>query len=478
MNAIVTEKCPQAALDIDNHRFVVAPLKNGGLMDVPSCFRSIRKHTTTKWRELAERTGLRDASQAFKVAYTRGFCNRVVPDLNNFLVIDSSADRAYLYFHDHRPETVTPKHTGPGVLNNEAATITVAALIPTKITSRLTITDPLNRILTMTLEVEGGYLLGVNDFNICQPNAKYVISGSVNSLNQLLRQIHFVGMTEGAGSIIVAVDDGAGEVASVAATSVKLVITAAETVSVPEIILPEDVTVILNQVSAFAPITVSDTDGKLMEFRITPFGCELFGFKNYLQPVVYGEVRKIYGRPETINADLANVKVRALQSNAQIGMELVCGTTTIRQYLAFTVETPEIVQPATVVEENVTVTPPAPEPAPTEPSLGTAAITVEKSLTGTVNEAELFDIKFSGDRTVAFNVVITPTNCSLTGFVPDAGIVTEAHTFSGTIAQLNNVFASLEVTPLDTTGSISIAFPGTDGVITTETVSVSAIAGS
>src|SRR5574344_1603737 len=106
MNAIVTEKCPQAALDIDNHRFVVAPLKNGGLMDVPSCFRSIRKHTTTKWRELAERTGLRDASQAFKVAYTRGFCNRVVPDLNNFLVIDSSADRAYLYFRDHRPETV------------------------------------------------------------------------------------------------------------------------------------------------------------------------------------------------------------------------------------------------------------------------------------------------------------------------------------------------------------------------------------
>ena len=141
-------------------------------------------------------------------------------------------------------------------------------------------------------------------------------------------------------------------------------------------------------------------------------------------------------------------------------------------------ETPEIVQPAAVVEENVTVTPPAPEPVPTEPSLGTAAVTVEKSLTGTVNEAELFDIKFSGDRTVAFNVVITPTNCSLTGFVPDAGTVTEAHTFSGTIAQLNNVFASLEVTPLDTAGSISIAFPGTDGVITTETVSISAIAGS
>lgn len=468
MNAIVTKSRQQVTLDGDNHRFILTPMKEDG-ETVPSFFRAIHKNTHVSLRELADFAGLDNQSQAFKVAYTSGFCSRTFPDLKNFLVIDKNNNSAYFYDHNHRPSGVTLVHVGPVILNKEAATQTVSAKIPAKVTSRITIVDPTPRQLKLTILAEGGYVLGINDVNLCRPNITSETFGTAEALNTLLRQIHFVGMTEADATLTITVDDGAGEVSSVVSTTVKLAVTDTAEVSVPEIVLPTDPTVRMETASAFEAITVKDTDGKLMEFSITPFGCTIVGFASYLQPVNYGEVRKIYGRPDTINAELANIKVIAHQANAQLGMELICGTTKTRQYLAFTVESDEEVQP-TVLKT------PTPEAEPTPPPVGSVVVTVEKTLSGTIGEAELLEIKLAGDRTTSLEVTVTPTNCSLAGFVPEIGTLTTAHTFNGTIAQLNNVFASVEVTPTKADGSITIAFPGIDGVATTETVLITAIA--
>ena len=471
MNAKVIKSRQQVTLDGDNHRFVLTPLKEDG-DTVPSCFRAIHKTNNVSLRELAQFAGLENQSQAFKVAYSSGYCARTFPDLKNFLVIDKNGNCAYLYDKDHRPASGVLAHVGPVIINKESALQPVVAKIPTKVTSRITINDPIRRQLQMAILAEGGYILGINDVNLTRPGMTYETSGTAEALNQLLRQIHFVGTINGESSLTITVDDNANEVSSVVSATVKVSVSEAVAVSVPDIILPADPTVKLEMLSAFEPVTVEDTDGKLMEFRVTPFGCTVVGFTNYLQPMGYGEVRKIYGRPETINAEIANLKVIAHQTNAQLGIELVCGSTLVRKYLEFAVVSGEV-QPTLK-----TVTPPAsaPKAEPTPPPVGSVMLAAERTLTGTIGEPELLELAFTGDRTTSLDVVITPTNCSLAGFVPEIGTLTESHTFSGTVDQLNNVFASLEVTPTAADGTITVAFPGIDGAATTETVNITATA--
>lgn len=467
MNARVTEKRQLAVLDPDNHRFVISPLKDGGVMDIPTLFRAISRSTTTTWRALADFSGLKNSSVAFKVAFASGFCHRTLPHLSDFMVIDADNDRAYFYDKDHRPSGVISKHVGPTILNTEATMQNVVAKVPTKVTTRVVVADILDRVLTMTICPDNGYVLGLNDVSLCKPNMLYSISGSKTALNALLRQIHFVGVVEGPASLLITLDDNENDVASITATSLKFTVTPGVEVSVPSIELPETPTVALNKASSFTPITVEDVDGKLMEFRITPFGCSISGFANYLQSVNYGEVRRIYGRPETINADIANLKITATQKNAQLGMELICGDTRIRQYLTFNVETVEAEPAAFTTNEEVNSTP-----------IGTIEVSMVPTLNVTLGEPDLIEIGFSGTRVTPFDLIINPVGCTLSGFGESLGIteMTTSHTFTGTISQLNAALNAIEVTTNEPASSITISFPGPDGQITNQVITITATA--
>ena len=101
---------------------------------------------------------------------------------------------------------------------------------------------------------------------------------------------------------------------------------------------PATASVKLTADSVLTPaVTVSDADNKEFELHITPFGCNIFGFKNSIHAVTPGTMYVTAGTPDEINADIAKMSVYAYQTNAQIAYELVWDTTKIRKYLALTV---------------------------------------------------------------------------------------------------------------------------------------------
>lgn len=455
MNNRVTGKRLQALLDEDNHRFIIFPLLPGNKMDVPSIFRAIKDTTNTTWRAMADFSGLRNQSKAFRVAYV-GNSKDLVKILSDYMVIDVDKNQAYFYHHEYKPAGVLPPHVGPAIKNAEAAKQTVTEKIPTKVTSRVTISDPLDRILTMSLTPNNGYLLGVRDVNLSNPGMEYVVTGAKKTLNRLLKSIHFVGVGVGQGNIIIKVDDNQGDVSSVSSTTISLQIEEGVKISVPKIVLPENPTAVLNKKSSFDPITVEDEDGKLMELRITPFGCHIVDFKNYLFALKPGEVRNIYGRPETINEDIEGLSIIPFQENAQIGIELICGNTKLREYLAFEVETgidPE-------------------EPDHTdEPETGT---TVSFGLTSPLTSAQntqlpLTGFAFTGTRTYPFTVTVTPAGVDLTGLASDPSktiAANEAYSFAGTLDEVNAEFANIKAIVGTTSGTVAVSYLGQSGTVT------------
>ena len=436
-------------LDEANHRFVIQlPQDDPGFeITIPLVFKSIVSHTNTSWKKLAEFAGLRGSSAAFNVTFvTRK--KKLVEALNEYLVIDRAKSQAFFYHHEYKPEGVVAPHIGPVIVNGEPTKTTLFTKIPTKVTSRLTVKDPLNRVLTMTLTPYNGYLLDFNDIRLANPDMKYVIAGSPASLNRLLRTVHFVAVKQGEGSVTISVDDGSKDVASVSSTTVKLQIEQSQEISIPELNIPVDQVIQMNQESSFDPITVSDVDGKLLEFRITPFGASIHGFKNYLRSVNTGEMRTIYGRPEVINAEIANLKIVPYQENAQLGVELICGATRIRQYITFSVE--EGTEVLDAEEQNTTC--------------GIAAV----EFTGKIGETvPLLNCRMEGTRTFPFTLQITPTGGDLISLTEQGEEVTEAgktRTVVGTIDEINEMISDLHITIKETPATVSFSFLGFEAV--------------
>lgn len=321
-------------LDKDNHCFVLA-LPESGTTTVSAVFRSIIAGTDTSWKELAEFAGIKRSSTAFKVAYKRRPAD-TIDMLTEFLVIDQAKQQARFYDIDHRPSSAMVPHVGPTIANGEPASTTIYTKIPVKLTSRVRISDPLQRLLTLTLRPTNGYLLGVNDISLTKPNMTYQVSGAPSSLNKLLKSIHFVGLTAGDGTIVITVDDNAGDATSVSSTTVSFKIEQSQEVSIPEINMPGDQDgATIGDDFQIDPITVTDTDNKLLEVHITPFGCQVFGFKNNPFTVGTGDqkMQVIVGRPAIINEFISELYVRCAQEECYLGVELFCGTTRIRKYL-------------------------------------------------------------------------------------------------------------------------------------------------
>lgn len=334
-------------LDKDNHCFVLA-LPESGTTTVSAVFRSIIAGTDTSWKELAEFAGIKRSSTAFKVAYKRRPAD-TIDMLTEFLVIDQAKQQARFYDIDHRPSSAVVPHVGPTIANGEPASTTIYTKIPVKLTSRVRISDPLQRLLTLTLRPTNGYLLGVNDISLTKPNMTYQVSGAPSSLNKLLKSIHFVGLTAGDGTIVITVDDNAGDATSVSSTTVSFKIEQSQEVSIPEINMPGDQDgATIGDDFQIDPITVTDTDNKLLEVHITPFGCQVFGFKNNPFTVGTGDqkMQVIVGRPAIINEFISELYVRCAQEECYLGVELFCGTTRIRKYLKINATAPAATTPS------------------------------------------------------------------------------------------------------------------------------------
>ena len=377
-----------AILDEEKHRYVITPLKNGETMDVPCVFRAIFSTTNAKWKDIAAFAGLKRSNFAFRVAYKTN-SPRELEDLNPFLVVDVSKQEAYFYDSEHKPEQAAAPYVGPTITNKEDTTRELTTFVPAKVTSRVTVADENDVALTMKVTPTNGYLLGINDVNIALPNTAYVVRGHAKSLNSLLRQMHFIATESGNGQVIVSVDDGAGEVDSIASTTVKFTIVKGAEVSVPTLNIPASPTATLDTYVTVSGLTVADKDNKLMELRLTPFGANLTGFTHSVGVVSSGYSKSVYGRPEVINAQIANLQIKALQENVQLCAELFCGKTQISKYIKFTVgSTDEPVSTTAAPTASTTSTTSVPKVSIKKNTTTTTTATTKNSTAATTESVE------------------------------------------------------------------------------------------
>lgn len=313
-----------AILDLENNRYVISPLKPGNICTVPDALRAIKDSTELHWREISEYFGLKNANRSFRIAYCQPK-DKISEDfdyLQEYLVIDVAENQAYLYEKDHKPAQVAPPHVGPTIVSGEKG-LTVVAGTPALFATRVTVDDPLNRVLTMTVTPSGGYI--VSDFDNIVPAAgvSRVFGGYTKSLNHILNHIRFVGVGDGSASVNISVDDREDDVASVDSVVVNITVKAATEISTPTLTVPESVSGEINKYVELKTITVADTDNKVLAVRFSPFNCQLCGFATSLDVVHSGKTKVITGLPEKLNEEFAKLIVMPLvEGDASLGVEM------------------------------------------------------------------------------------------------------------------------------------------------------------
>ena len=356
---------------------------------VPLLIRSIihyDKHMT--WRKLADFCGVRTSSLLFKLA----FCSshyKTAEALNQQVVIDPETHTAKFYRHDITPEGATTKHVAPSIVNAESK-LTVYTKVPTKVLTRLTVQDPLDRMLTMTLTPVNGYLLNVNDNRLAMPDMKYVVSGTRSALNHILKGVHFVGTKAGSGTVVVAVDDNEGCDTSIYSTEVSLEIVQSKEPSIPYMTLPVDQSGTVGQEVELDQVVIHDEDRKVLTLKITPFGCRVYGFKSHVFPIEPGNVRIMFGDPNSLNSEIEGLYIYPYQEDAQLGFELSCDSFRDLKYLRIectkdttssSTSTPTI-DDTTSTTTTPTVTDIANIPASSEAHDNTVFSSIENTTTG------------------------------------------------------------------------------------------------
>lgn len=334
---IISGKKPYAVLDAINHRYIIRNIGVTGI--TPGAALRAVKATHVSWRYIAEFFGLDRQSVAFKAAYKSHAAEQAY--LANFITV--SGDQAFFYDKDHQPESVNNPKVHPTIVNNEPNGTKVTAKVPANITGRIVIKDPIDRSLRMTLTTTNGILNGTGKLYINPNGGSIVLRGNAARLTRYLREITFVGAAAGNGSIAITVNDLGGTADSIVQTSVNVVVQANKVDSVPELRVPTTKpTVVLNVKTVIEPpVTVADADKKLLKLKICPFGCDVLNFKNYIGYLKSGVTETVYGTPDYINEYLAQMQVRAYQTNAQVGFELSCGRYKVRKYLVTNVITEE-----------------------------------------------------------------------------------------------------------------------------------------
>lgn len=461
-------------LDADNYRYIIKPLRNDKTLSIANALYAIKLSTHCSYKAIADFLGLKNANQVFKIIYVKSKRDIYV-EASKFLAIDVDNECAYLYDKNHQPAIVVPPHIGPTLINNESALQTVTELVPASVTSRVQIKDVYDRQLVLTVKPTGGYILGIGDVNLCSPNATYQATGNKTALNKLLKQIHFVSTDAKSGKIEITVDDKAGKVNSVSKTEVKLSITAAAKVSIPEVTVPETLAAKLNEYAKVDPaISVKDADGKIMELRIAPFGCEIAGFKSFLFPIKEGQTRSSGGVPENINAEIAKLEVRPVKANAFIGVELIYNNnkTKIRKNIALDVTIPE---EGDTEEEVVDAAPVAQTPKETDKavaqSVPTEVVIASNSVKGNSGDKVALGIEFTGDASSSITASLACVGCSITDLATGSDIASgKTRNLIGTLEEVNNKLSTANIALTTGTGKVTLNFNDKSYVIEVEGV--------
>lgn len=332
------ERTRAVLYDADNFRYVLDMPAEGITVDVPYVFRSIIGMTNMTWKKLAQFSGLRSSNTAFVTAY-RSRPIRELKYLNEYLVIDRETQKVYYYHKDHKPEGVITEHVGPELIN-PVTKLTVKTRIPTRALSRLSIDAPDGQLLTMTITPIGGYIFDEFDTRLAISNMAHIVSGSARNLNKILKTLFFIATEAGSGEIVVKIDDNSGLDGGATSTSITLTIEKTEEPSVPALSVPSAQTGTIGVLSTIPAVTVTDTDNKFMQVKVQPFGCSVMNFKGRLTPVEPGQFHIVYGTPDGIGNELAELQIKPYQENCSLGFELKCETTVIRQYVSITATAP------------------------------------------------------------------------------------------------------------------------------------------
>ena len=313
-----------AILDVKNFRYVITPLKPGNVCTVPDALRAIINSTELRWREISEYFGLKNANRSFRLAYCQPK-DKISEDLEylqEYLVIDTSNNQAYLYEKEHKPVQVIPPHVGPTIVSGESR-LTVVAGTPELFATRVVIDDPLNRVLMMTVTPSGGYI--VSDFDNVVPDAGIArtFTGYKKSLNNILKHLRFVGVGSGSASVNIAIDDREGNVASTTSVAVTITVNAAQEISTPTLTVPESVNSEINKYVDLKSITVADTDNKVLAVRFSPFNCQLCGFASSIDIVESGKTKVVTGLPDKLTEEFSKLIVMPLiVGDASLGVEM------------------------------------------------------------------------------------------------------------------------------------------------------------
>ena len=242
--------------------------------------------------------------------------------MQEYLVIDTNNNQAYLYDKEHKPAQVIPPHVGPTITSGEAR-LTVVAGTPELFATRVVIDDPLNRVLMMTVTPSGGYI--VSDFDNVVPDAGVArtFTGYKKSLNNILKHLRFVGVGNGSASVNIAIDDRESNVASTTSVAVSITVNAAQEISTPTLTVPASVSSEINKYVDLKTITVADTDNKVLAVRFSPFNCQLYGFASSIDIVESGKTKVVTGLPAKLTEEFAKLIVMPLiVGDASLGVEM------------------------------------------------------------------------------------------------------------------------------------------------------------
>lgn len=341
----------------NKYRVKVWPLKMDGSIDIPTVLRNIKFRLRWNWQRISAFAGLRNSNAAFRVAYLAKNKNQLV-GLNALLTLDNQANCAYFYHHAHAPETTNPipPHVAPTIINKEPTDLHIVAGESVYIGTRVAVNDIIRRKLTLTLTPTNGTLYVGQYTALPTENAAVVLDANVGEINNIIKSTKFKATEEGTATIEFKIDDGAGEANSVVTTTVSYTVDKGVDVSIPTLNVPSSPEVVLNTISTFDSITVSDRDNKILNLKVLPIGADLIGFKDRPLPLLSGNNKIYKGTPDEINAILANVKVTPLRTDASIHLELTCGTDIkIEDGIRFVVKTNEEVTEAQIVQSKAKV---------------------------------------------------------------------------------------------------------------------------
>lgn len=432
--------------DESNHCYVI-DLNGQSSITIPEVLRSIRACCRESWSHLKNFIGYKNV---FDITYCRDQ-GKDIEALQNLLIVDEDKGQARFFHKDHKPTETTYPYLGPSLINGEPATCALHENVPTRVTSRVVIKDPLDRTLDLSLAVAGGFLIH-NDMKLINPNTTYRLSGTFNALNRFLRDVRFVGTVGGDGSITITVDDRGGEPESVVTTTVNFTVEEAPRASVPVPSVPESTkATAVGQPVTLPAISVEDTDGKAITVDLAAFGCKIFGITS--NPIIITEESKGYtftDTPDGVNTKLAALQVIPLKPTAYVGVRMSCPNFKTLKYIK--IESPDTEEPTEPVAPDV----PAFEGDP-DPITGNVGVNLpEEPITGQKGSVHsLAGLTFAGSWEEPVGVKFTAHGCTLRG--ADGKDIMEV-AINGDMNKLNEFMKSLSVVCGDTSGFFSIEY--------------------